>query len=101
MNQKVSAGSLAKIDQGRTALARLIARVRNHQTDCDVPEARACCGDEVFATLRVLSPDTLQLLVILALAELAAQPAPAMPPALASLDFTPADDADPTPDVAS
>lgn len=92
---QIPADTLARLDQGRTALARLIGRVRNHQADCGVPEAQACCGTEVFLALSMLTAEAMQTLLILALAELATQPAPSAPPALARLDFTPSDDADP------
>lgn len=66
---------LARIDRNRAALAEMVAHVREHQADCGAPEARVCCGEDMWLVLTATDRGTLQSILMFALAELARHPA--------------------------
>lgn len=67
-------GVIAASDHNHAVLAGIVDYVRDHMAICPGVD---CCGTEVFEQIRVSSRDKVELVLELALCELARRPAPA------------------------
>lgn len=85
------------MDTNRSVLRQVVGHVREHMAEDHQGEDRDCAG--VMAALEDASLLELLTLLNTALCHIARMPDPPEVAALALLDFTPSDDADPAPDV--